>query len=132
MTYVKVNGVRYPATVRGRMKDADWDERESKEITLSMSHEEAAAIFRDGTAWSIVTVETVSVPQTDAEGRLLLDENGSALIATGESVREYDNSDYSVAGTITDHRDGTVTVKMGRATELETLLKLMYGGEDNV
>ena len=40
----------------------------------------------------------------------------------------YDNSAYSVAGPITDHRDGTVTVKMGKPTAAE-LLAILTGGE---
>lgn len=47
---------------------------------------------------------------------------------TPEAVT-YDNSDYCVAGDITDHRDGTVTVKMGRLTALEETLELIYGGD---
>ena len=32
-----------------------------------------------------------------------------------------------MAGDITDHRDGTITVKMGRLTALEETLELIYG-----
>lgn len=38
---------------------------------------------------------------------------------TTEVVNEYDNSEYSLAGDITDHRDGTVSIKMGKPTEAE-------------
>ena len=34
-------------------------------------------------------------------------------------VEEYDNSDYCLLGDITVHRDGTVTVKMGKPTAEE-------------
>ena len=34
-------------------------------------------------------------------------------------MQEWDNSDYCVAGPITDNRDGTITAKMGKKTELE-------------
>ena len=35
---------------------------------------------------------------------------------------EYDNSDYSIADDIIDHRDGFVTVKMGIVTAEELLV----------
>ena len=34
-------------------------------------------------------------------------------------VEEYDNSDYCILGDITVHRDGTITVKMGKPTAEE-------------
>ena len=46
-------------------------------------------------------------------------ENGQPTGETTTETQTFDNSDYSVAGSITDNRDGTVTVMMGRHTELE-------------
>ena len=40
---------------------------------------------------------------------------------------EYDNSDYSMAGSITDNRDGTLSVKMGKPTQIETLESQITG-----
>ena len=111
MTYVKIGGTEYPAAINGKLADREWDGRESKAITLTMGYSEAAALFVNGVAWSIVQRE--SVPS--------LDENGQPTGETTEQVSEFDNSDYSVAGSITDNRDGTVTCKMGRPTEMETL-----------
>lgn len=104
MIYIEIAGQRYPAKILGRMRDADWDDRKSKAITLEMTHEAAAALFVNGLAWSIVCLE-----------------DGLETI--------YDNSEYSVAGSITDHRDGTVTVKMGMVTAEEALqaLRAAYG-----
>lgn len=101
MNYVKINGVLYPATIFGRMQDKDWNDRESKSITLDMDYATAIGIFVDGLAWSIVH-------QPD---------EGDAM--------EYDNSDFYVAGAITDNRDGTITVKMGKKTADEMLNELM-------
>lgn len=114
MTFVKINGTLYPATVSGRMADKDWDNRESKAITLKMDYENAITLFVDGLAWSIVQKEEVPV----------LGENGEQ---TGTEIREteWDNSDYDVAGSITDHRNGTITVKMGKITDSEALAELM-------
>lgn len=111
MTYVKIGGTEYPAAINGKMADREWDGRDSKAITLTMGYSEAATLFVNGIAWSIVQRESVSV----------LDENGQPTGETTEQVSEFDNSDYSVAGSITDNRNGTVTCKMGRPTETETL-----------
>lgn len=111
MTYVKIGGTEYPAEINGKLADREWDGRDSKAITLTMGYSEAAALFVNGIAWSIVQRESVPA----------LDENGQPTGEATEQVSEFDNSDYSVAGSITDNRDGTVTCKMGRPTETETL-----------
>lgn len=114
-TNVKVNGQLYPATVFGRNRDADWDGRESKAIRLEMTYEASKALFTDDTPWSILHQDDA---YQDPE--------------TGETVtppvEEYDNSDFSVAGPITDTRDGMVTVKMGRPTAEELLAVLLGEG----
>lgn len=117
MTYIKINETLYPATVSGRMADKDWDNRNSKSIKLEMTYAEAVALFADGIKWSIVQREEVPT----------FGENG---VQTGTETRdtEFDNSEYNLAGDITDHRDGTVTVKMGALTELEEAYEIMLGG----
>ena len=126
MTYVKVNDTLYPATVEGRMSDTGWEGRKSKTIRLSMSYDEAVSLFVNNTPWSIVMDVSLSQP--------VLNEAGEA---TGEytltqTQEEYDNSEYCIAGDLTDHRDGSVSVKMGMLTELEQALKLLLGGEESV
>lgn len=107
--YIKVNNTEYPATVDGVNNDRSWGGRDAKTVTLTMTHDEAAALLPDNTPWSIVQRETVDV----------LDEQGKPTGETKEVVNEYDNSEYSLAGDITDHRDGTVSIKMGKPTETE-------------
>lgn len=111
MNYVKINGILYPAEIMGKVQDRDWDNRESKAITLEMDYATAIGLFVDGLAWSIVH-------QPD-----------SYVNADGETVKpdpiEYDNSDFYVAGAVTDNRNGTVTVKMGKKTDGEMLNELM-------
>ena len=107
--YIKVNNTEYPATVNGNPKDCSWGERGTKTITLTMPYAQAEALLPDNTPWSIVQRETVDV----------LDEQGQPTGETKEVVNEYDNSEYSLAGDITDHRDGTVSIKMGKPTETE-------------
>lgn len=109
-TYIKVNNTEYPAEINGNPKDRAWGERDTKTITLTMTHDAAAALLPDNTPWSIVQRDMVDV----------LDEQGKPTGETKEVVNEYDNSEYSLAGDITDHRDGTVSIKMGKPTETET------------
>lgn len=106
MIYIKINNTLYPATVSGMMQDREWDNRESKSITLTMDYDTANTLFIDGMAWSIVQRNEVPVYQND--------ENGEP-IQTGTEMQEteWDNSEYSLAGDLTDHRSGTITVKMG-------------------
>lgn len=109
MIYFKANNTEYPASIAGRMADRDWGGRESKAVTLTMTHAAAVQLFVDGLAWSIVQRDTVPVYGTD----------GNPTGETEEQVQEWDNADYAVAGPITDNRDGTITAKMGKKTELE-------------
>lgn len=109
MTYIKLNNTEYPAAVNGIYNDRTWDGRDTKTITLTMTYAEVAALLPDNTPWSIVQRETVDV----------LDEQGQPTGETKEVVNEYDNSEYSLAGDIVDHRDGNVSIKMGKPTETE-------------
>lgn len=129
MTFIKINNTLYPATISGRVADRDWDNRESKSITLEMDYATAHALFVNGLAWSIVQRDEVPVYEMDENGEPVLDENG-APIQTGTEIREteYDNSDYNLAGDLTDHRDGRITAKMGKLTDLEQAYEIMLGG----
>lgn len=100
MEYVKINGNQYPAKIMGYVADKDWDKRESKAITLEMTYDEALSTFVDDVSWFIIY-------QSD----------------TNSEPEIYDNSEYCVAGSITDHRNGFVTAKMGKLTEIEILQK---------
>lgn len=108
--YIKVNNTEYPAEINGNPKDRSWGERDTKTITLTMTSAEVAALLTDNTPWSIVLRETVNK----------LDNDGNPTGETEEVVNEWDNSAYSLSGAITDHRDGTVSIKMGKPTETES------------
>lgn len=108
--YLKVNGQEYPAKFISKYQDLNWDKRETQTIYLTMSHDAAAALLPDNTPWSIVQRETVDK----------LDNDGQPTGQTKEVVNEWDNSEYSLSGAITDHRDGTVSIKMGKPTETES------------
>ena len=111
MTYVKINGTTYPAVINGKHIDREWNNRESKTITLEMAYADAIAVFVDGLAWSIL----MDVEQEQEDG---------SIVTVQE---EYDNSEYSMAGSITDNRDGTLAVKMGKPTQIETLESQITG-----
>lgn len=110
MTHIKVNNTEYPAEINGNPKDRTWGDRDTKTITLTMTAAEVAALLPDNTPWSIVQRETVDK----------LDNDGQPTGETEEVVNEWDNSEYSLSGAITDHRDGTVSIKMGKPTETES------------
>ena len=107
--FIKVNGVEYPATLIYNYKDRNWDMRETQTVHLTMPYAQAAALLLSGTPWSNVFRETKDV--------LAAARNPTGQ--TEEVVTEEDMSVYSLSGAITDHRDGTVTVKMGKPTETE-------------
>ena len=109
--YIEVDNTRYPSiSIDGRMHDEAWDNRESKTFRLEIGYAEAASVFTDGIKWNIVS-------ETSNE-------------ETNEIVTDiFDNSAFNVAGDITDHRDGTVSITMGKMTDLEEAYELLYGGE---
>ena len=108
---IKINDKLYDAAIEGRMPDLSWDNRDSKTITMPGTYADAAALFADGVAWSIVQTSTVPV----------LDASGQPTGETKEQTDEWDNSDYSILGDITAHKDGTVSIKMGKQTDTERL-----------
>lgn len=119
MTYFKTNNTEYSADIAGKIPDREWDNRKSKAITLEMTYAEAAQLFVDGLSWSIVHRDTVPV----------YDESGNPTGEMTEQVQEWDNSDFCVAGSITDNRNGTCTCKMGKKTQLEIEQELRKDAE---
>lgn len=103
---IKIKGQQYDASVLGRKIDHEWGNRESKSITLPMDYATAMATFVDDVPWSILY-----------QGPDYYDPETQQMVTP--PVKEYDNSDYCLAGDVTDHRDGTITVKMGKPTAAE-------------
>ena len=118
MTYIKVNDTLYPATIDGRIADYEWNRRDTKSITLTMTYSEVLALLPDNTPWSIVQKDIVQ--KYDENGKLLVDVDGNPV--TEEITTEFDNSEYTMSGVIRDNRNGTVTIKMGKLTEIESIL----------
>ena len=119
MIYFKANNTEYPASIAGKVTDRDWGGRESKAVTIEMTHAAAVQLFVDGLRWSIVQRDIVPV----------YDKDGNPTGETEEQVQEWDNSDYNVAGSITDNRNGTCTCKMGKKTQLEAEQELRKDAE---
>lgn len=121
-TYIKINGEDplYPAVITGRMADKDWDNRETKAITLEMDYVTANKLFVNGVIWSIVMEHTMEIENINNESK--------SVAETVVETKEFDNSEYNLAGDITDHRNGTITVKMGKLTDLEAAYEIMLGG----
>ena len=121
MIYIKIKDVLYPAHVSGKMTDAEWDGRESKSITLEMDYVTAVGLFVDGLFWNIVEQEEVPVYEAN--------ENGDPVqVGMDLKETEWDNSEFNLAGDLTDHRDGRITAKMGKLTDLEEAYEIMLGG----
>lgn len=99
---INIAGRQLECRVDTRMVDSAWDGRESKAITVRMDYAEAVALFVNDAPWSVTS------DVADDEGNL------SQVTA--------DMSDYAISGPITDNRDGTVTVRMGKYRESELML----------
>ena len=115
---IRICGKLYDATVSGTSRDPHWNNRASKSITLSMDYATAMETFADDVPWSILYQPS---DYYDPETQQMVT----------PAVEEYDNSDYCILGDITVHRDGTVTVKMGKPTgeELYNILREAVEGE---
>lgn len=97
---VKVKDTLLDAVVQTRPSDSTWNGRESKAITYAATYQEAINLFTDGVPWSVVYTNP---------------DDGTK--------EETEMSAFAMAGSVTDNRNGTVTVKMGKYldTELMTL-----------
>ena len=103
-TILKANNTETPCEAAEHYRDSAWG-RPTCTVTIKASAAEIAAMLPNNAPWSLIERE-------DA-----LDESGAP---TGQTVdHERDMSEYSLAGDITDHRDGTVSIKMGKPTESE-------------
>lgn len=104
-TILKANNTETPCEAAEHYRDSAWG-RPTCTVTIKASAAEIAALLPNNAPWSLIERE-------DA-----LDESG---MLTGQTVdHERDMSDYSLSGDITEHRDGTVSIKMGKPTEEES------------
>ena len=119
-TYIEINENKYPALITGRLHDDDWGGRDSKSITLELSYEDACKTFTDDIEWKIIQDSQKLVD-------IINEETGEVIQKWEPSIDVFDNSDYCIAGDFTDHRDGKITIKMGKPTAEELLNMIVEG-----
>lgn len=85
-------------------KDFSWDDRETGTLIFEKTYSELKSIFVDDVVWSLVEY----------------DEDDQPI--------ETDKSAYCLSGPITDRRNGTCSIVMGKPTELERMIEIIYGG----
>lgn len=93
MQRIKISDRELEVSIRTRYADPTWEGRACKAITCALPSREAVSLFSDGVTWGTV----------NREGGV------------------EDLSEYALAGPVTDHRDGTVTVLMGKYTPAELM-----------
>ena len=96
---VKINNTEYPVTVSISYQDTKWGNRQSVTIYFNEDYKTVKTLLPDNIEWFVI------------EKR-------------GDTKEEIDMSDYCIAGEITDHRDGRVSIKMGKKTEEEQLKEI--------
>lgn len=102
MAHIKINDVKYEVKIQSHPIDSYWDGRNSKAITIAMTYDEALQTFVNDLEWAIVDEY----------------ENSEEIVHEIKT----DMSDYSIAGPITDNRNGTITVRMGKYKQDELML----------
>lgn len=104
-TILKANNTETPCEAAEHYRDSAWG-RPTCTVTIKGSAADVASLLPNNAPWSLIEREDVP------------DESG---MLTGQTVdHERDMSEYSISGDITDHRDGTVSIKMGKPTETES------------
>lgn len=131
--YVKLGGQEIETlNIFGRVSDGDFGGRSSKAVKLAKQDgTDYAALFANNVEWSIVHRYTEEQPVVSAAGEIQYNADGSVQTETQTFQEEWDNSDYCVAGPITDNRDGTLTVKMGKKTASDVLAELEAAYDEN-
>ena len=122
--FVKINGELTPIlSAFGTSVDGAWDNRASITVKLEADYATAASLFANGVAWSIVERETVPVYEFNEET------GENEVVGETTEDTEFDKSEFALAGDLTDHRNGLMSAKMGKLTELEEAYEMLLGGE---
>lgn len=92
---LRINEKEFPLlSARAATEELKGFRRDVISLTITATYQEAAVAFTDGATFTVVDDS-----MTPAE--------------------EFEYADHTMAGAITDHRDGTVTVKMGKSNTAE-------------
>ena len=130
MYYVRINEIDYPANFTGKQQDSLWDNRATKTIhTSSFTLETALEMFHDDMEWYIVEKHIELVQKVDEDGEPMYDDEGNPIMEEVEKETAYSNSEYSMRGDVTIHPDNSISIVMGKLTDLEEAYELLYGGE---
>lgn len=115
--YISIGGQKIPTKpLAGRMRDPDWNDRQTVAITLGRDAAQYLPLFADGASWSLVHEYTQAVPVLDENGDIILNEDGTVKSTT-----------QTVSDDLTDaYRDfvlasPTFTIKMAKKTKAELL-----------
>ena len=130
MIKVRINDREFYAQIDGVLQDISWDGRDTKTINFAdyPDYDTVKDLFVEGCHWESINEWDEQVQKVDAEGNPMFDEEGNPIMEAITHRDVYDESEYSVAGAITDYRDGRVSVKMGKLTDVEEVLEDIYGG----
>ena len=92
---VTINSTTFPLlSARAATEELKGFRRDVISLTITATYQEAADAFTDGSTFTVVDDSV-------------------------DPAEEFEYTDHTMAGAITDHRDGTVTVKMGKANTAE-------------
>lgn len=102
--------------------------REWRSLHIVGDYADIAAAFVDNAEYRQEWESQSDTGEVDAEGNPIYE---------AIETQQQDLSAYSIAGEIVDHRDGTITVYMGKPTEMELMqaafddlmLEVLGGGE---
>ena len=92
---VSINNATFPLlSARAATEELKGFRRDVISLTITATYQDVASAFTDGSTFTVVDDSVTP-------------------------VEEFEYTDHTMAGPITDHRDGTVTVKMGKANTAE-------------
>lgn len=92
---VLINNATFPLlSARAATESMKGFRRDVISLTVEATYQEAAAAFTDGSTFTVIDDSVIP-------------------------AEEFEYADHTMAGAITDHRDGTVTVKMGKSNTAE-------------
>lgn len=121
-TCIRINDIDYPTIeITGKMQDSEWDNRQTKTIRFEhMTYNDVVNLLPDNVQWYIVS-------KWDEE---IWNEQSVEPIQIIPHEDIFDNSDFCLTGPITDYRDGSISIKMGKLTDLEEAYLLLYQDEE--